>query len=179
MKGVSTVIVVIIFLMIAVALSGLTYMFFTGMLSTVSSSSEQEVGKATTAGQASLMIESFTGNNIYVRNLGTASLSNINVYVGDVPVPFSIDQQTIPPGSVATITLNGNVPAGDIKITSGEGAVSVQSDFPGYTAILNYQNPQTNTTLAGKPCNFTLDWSDITGLSGYIFSTNNSGAWQC
>jgi len=41
-----------------------------------------------------------------------------------------------------------------------------------------YSNNATNTTVADKPCNFTLDWDDDNGLSGYIFSTNNSGTWQ-
>jgi hypothetical protein len=47
----------------------------------------------------------------------------------------------------------------------------------GYVTF-SYSNPQTNTSVVGTPCNFTLDWSDNSGLSGYIFSTNNSGTWQ-
>jgi len=40
-----------------------------------------------------------------------------------------------------------------------------------------FSNNATDTTGAGNPCNFTLDWDDNVGLSGYIFSTNNTGAW--
>jgi len=35
----------------------------------------------------------------------------------------------------------------------------------------------TNSTLAGKPALFSLKWQDNSGLSGYYFSTNNSGEW--
>jgi len=41
-----------------------------------------------------------------------------------------------------------------------------------------YSNNQTNETKPAKPCNFTLDWTDNVGLSGYMFSTNNSGTWR-
>jgi hypothetical protein len=43
-----------------------------------------------------------------------------------------------------------------------------------------YSNNQTSTSIAGYPCNFTLDWNDTVALhtSGeYIFSTNNTGEW--
>jgi len=41
-----------------------------------------------------------------------------------------------------------------------------------------YSNQNVNTTLAGQPCNFTLDWTDDVGLFGYTFSTNNTGTWE-
>jgi hypothetical protein len=59
-----------------------------------------------------------------------------------------------------------------------------KTGFPYYsilgpdTTSPTYSNPQTSTTIAGQPSDFTLDWSDNVGLSGYIFSTNNSGTWQ-
>ena len=45
------------------------------------------------------------------------------------------------------------------------------------SASPTYSNNQTNTTAAGVPCNFTLNWNDNYQLAGYIFSTNNSGTW--
>jgi hypothetical protein len=36
----------------------------------------------------------------------------------------------------------------------------------------------TNTTLHRKPIEFSLNWTDDTSLSSYIFSWNNSGIWQ-
>jgi len=39
-----------------------------------------------------------------------------------------------------------------------------------------WSNPNFNNTIANKPTNFTLTWTD-TNLANYIFSTNNSGTW--
>ncbi len=36
----------------------------------------------------------------------------------------------------------------------------------------------TSNIIAGNPTLFSLDWTDDFGLSGYIFSTNNSGTWH-
>ena len=44
-----------------------------------------------------------------------------------------------------------------------------------------FSNPQTNETHSGKPCEFTLTWTDtgkLHPLGQYIFSTNNSGIWK-
>jgi len=40
-----------------------------------------------------------------------------------------------------------------------------------------YYNDSTNNTNAGEPTEFSLYWTDNVGLSGYIFSTNNTGEW--
>jgi hypothetical protein len=41
-----------------------------------------------------------------------------------------------------------------------------------------YSNNANNNTLTGQPTLFSLSWTDNIGLSGYVFSTNNSGTWQ-
>ncbi len=46
----------------------------------------------------------------------------------------------------------------------------------GNAAPLYFQN-STNSTIAGNPTLFSLYWTDDVGLSGYIFSTNNTGTW--
>jgi len=48
--------------------------------------------------------------------------------------------------------------------------------FPCAKALTYAQN-STNNTVAGFPTLFKLKWFDNKGLSGYIFSTNNSGSW--
>jgi hypothetical protein len=40
-----------------------------------------------------------------------------------------------------------------------------------------YSSISTNTTLRGALCGFGIIWTDETGLSGYIFGGNWSGAW--
>jgi len=40
-----------------------------------------------------------------------------------------------------------------------------------------YSDIATNTTVAGQPCQFQTLWNDNVNVSGYIFGTNNTGAW--
>lgn len=40
-----------------------------------------------------------------------------------------------------------------------------------------FSSPSINTTLAGRTVNISIKISDETALSGYIFSTNNTGTW--
>jgi len=48
----------------------------------------------------------------------------------------------------------------------------------GDTTPPTYNDVSYNATLAGQPCLFSCKWTDDTGLGGYIFSWNASGAWQ-
>jgi hypothetical protein len=41
-----------------------------------------------------------------------------------------------------------------------------------------YSNILVSSTTAGQQCTFSSQWNDNYGLSGYIFSTNNTGLWQ-
>jgi hypothetical protein len=47
----------------------------------------------------------------------------------------------------------------------------------GDTTLPTYNANSTNTTLAGKPTLFSLNWTDNVGLDGYIFSFCN-GTWN-
>jgi hypothetical protein len=40
-----------------------------------------------------------------------------------------------------------------------------------------HSNVGTNTTQVGQPCLFYTLWNDNVNVSGYIFGTNNTGAW--
>jgi peptidoglycan/xylan/chitin deacetylase (PgdA/CDA1 family) len=51
------------------------------------------------------------------------------------------------------------------------GSVTLVSAAP------TYSSNSTNSTLAGQPTLFSVQWSDAEGLSGYIFSTKNTGTW--
>jgi parallel beta-helix repeat protein len=45
------------------------------------------------------------------------------------------------------------------------------------TVVPQYSNNSTNNTAAGLDTEFSLYWTDNFGLSGYVFSTNNTGGW--
>jgi len=47
----------------------------------------------------------------------------------------------------------------------------------GDTISPTYSNTGTNTTVAGQPCQFSVLWNDNVNVSGFIFGTNNTGAW--
>jgi hypothetical protein len=49
--------------------------------------------------------------------------------------------------------------------------------FYGDATPPTFSNYNANTTGAGKPVNFSVVISDNYALSGYIFSTNNTGVW--
>ena len=60
-------------------------------------------------------------------------------------------------------------------------AVVLTVDVPAAdTTKPTYSNAQTNTTIAGKSCLFSIQYNDDTALNPngqYIFSTNNTGTW--
>jgi len=79
----------------------------------------------------------------------------------------------------------GNTTAGEdwnCSITPNDGydngaevisdAETILSDNPP-----TYSNTGTDTTLHGQSVKFYVNWTDETGLSGHIFSTNNTGTW--
>lgn len=71
----------------------------------------------------------------------------------------------------------------DIEGSSGTRTVSQSMSLiigappPVVNELPSYYNIIINNTVAGEPALFSLDWVDDTGLSSYIFSTNNSGEW--
>jgi len=90
-----------------------------------------------------------------------------------------------------TINATGNPPqlrVIDVNFSSSYSSIQENDTDDAYVKITSvadetkpyFSNNQTNTTLAGQPCNFTIDVIDDNNLdntAGYIFSTNNSGTW--
>jgi hypothetical protein len=99
---------------------------------------------------------------IYVGN----SLLPINVAINDSPSAFSYDETT----KILTV----NITSSDII----ELAVTL-SDI---SQIPDTQPPDTliagvSSSISGMPSLFYSKWQDDRGLSGFIFSTNNTGVW--
>ncbi|MHA1953439.1 MAG: hypothetical protein ACW96U_05800, partial [Candidatus Heimdallarchaeaceae archaeon] len=95
---------------------------------------------------------------------------DINLTGSETWSNFTWDNDTFISGVVAW-RIYANDSSGNDNVT-GEMTINVIEGL-----APTYSNNSTNTTGAGKACNFTLDWNDTTALSGYIFSTNNSGTW--
>lgn len=131
MKGVSTVIAVILILMITVAMAALAYVWFTGVLGGLIQVGNVQTNRTITGLTSSFLIESTSDNQIYVRNTGESELSDFSVYINDVLVNVSSQPLSIGPDEVGTIAVSsylGNK-ENTLKVTTGQGVTAVKSDF--------------------------------------------------
>ncbi len=112
MKAISAVIATIMLLMITVALIGVFYAFSSGLAGSTTSSGEQQVSAVTSAMTGLMRIDNMNGLAVDVRNIGTADLTGIRVFIEDAPVIISkievdgIQTNTIPKDKTGTVTLN-------------------------------------------------------------------------
>jgi hypothetical protein len=77
-------------------------------------------------------------------------------------------------GSNITVKIYANNTFGNQNVTGTWFWWNVTPD----TTPPTYSQNSTNSTLAGTPVEHRLKWTDNVGLSGYIFSMNNTGTWQ-
>lgn len=131
MRGVSAVIAVILILMITVALAALAYVWFNGVLTTLTESGSAATNKTITGLTSSLIIEGKSDNQIFVRNTGTADLSGFTVYLNDVIVNSTAQPSTLPSNNVGTITLSNYLgkKGNSLLLTTAQGATGTISDF--------------------------------------------------
>jgi hypothetical protein len=136
MKGISTIVVMVLILMISVSLTSLGYMAFSSFFSKITTSSEQSISQTLTIMLAQMRIESMAYSNpttsVYIRNIGKVDLTAFSAYVNDVVVPSANLQlpagNKISPGSVGTLGITGNLaPSGrTVKVTTAQGTVAIQ-----------------------------------------------------
>jgi hypothetical protein len=136
MKGVSSIIVMVLILMISVALTSLGYITFSSLFSKITTSSEQSISQTLTTMLAQMRIESITYSNpttsVYIRNIGKVDLTTFSAYVNGIIVPSANLQlpagNKISPGGVGTLGITGNLaPSGrTVKVTTAQGTVAIQ-----------------------------------------------------
>jgi len=142
MKGVSTVIAIILILMITVALAALAYTWFTGIFATLTASATTATTTATTAMATSFVIESAwnttlaTNNvNVAIRNVGTSGINmpKIIAYVSDIKyTPANLNPATtLNPGDKGTFTLTVTDPKGKTLIVSIETGLQQSATITG------------------------------------------------
>jgi hypothetical protein len=136
MKGISTIIVMILILMISISLTGLGYVTFTTFFSQITTSSQGAISQTLTTMLAQMKIESIIKSNriiVYVRNTGKVDLTNFSAYINDA---YYLIQLGTPPGgkivpgnvSEVNITNTSIVNTGDvIKLTTAQGAIAMQT----------------------------------------------------
>jgi flagellin-like protein len=134
MKGVSSIIAMILMLMITISLTGLAYVTFTSFFNTVKDSTETSMTNTMSNMLAQMKIESISKNGgdtiIYIRNIGKVDITKFNAYVNDIMAATRANMPTgnkISPGGVDNITITSAVASGaTIKITTGQGTIAIQ-----------------------------------------------------
>jgi PGF-pre-PGF domain-containing protein len=107
-----------------------------------------------------------TGNWFNYTDGTYSSPYDINLSAGETWSNFTWDNNTFESGVVAW-KIYANDSAGNENVT-GNMTFTVND-----TIAPRYSNNSTNTTAAGVPTLFSLQWVDYAGLSGYIFSFDN------
>ena len=82
-KAITPVVATILLLLINVAVVGFTFTFFSGMLSTTTESSEEEISHQMIQMGELFRIENTNENNVSIRNTGTSVISGLAFFVDD------------------------------------------------------------------------------------------------
>ncbi len=136
MKGLSTLVTVILLVMISVALVGTAYLWITGVFQRASEQVSGETQRRTSELTAELKIDSILDNKIFVRNRGGSDLTSMITYANGSKlqnVTLDLDgtpASILPQGRSGTFTIFPETKLfGDysLRITTGEGAETVQS----------------------------------------------------
>ncbi len=141
MKGISTVIAAVLLLMITVSLAAAAYVWFNSTFSATTQLGTKQIERSSQVFGTEFKIESVSADSIYVRNTGTADISNITVFVGNILA--NTTSPVIKPGEMAKITINSFVDynaSKTIKVTSGVGVGTVASIGPSqnYDTLVGY-----------------------------------------
>jgi len=150
MKGISSIIAVVLILMITVALSAMAYVWFTDVFKNISGSAGEAAGAAASQIGSGFSIVSASGlttgtgsENAYVRltNTGTTKLlkENFNILINDTSANItSINAGELEPGVSITHTIT--------KATAGYGYWS--GDWCGKQVNVIYGDLEQVTTMA-------------------------------
>jgi len=119
MKGISTLIAVILILLITIALVALLYLWFTGIFTGITETGQEQFEESQLRLMSSMAIESVIKNNIYVRNTGSVNITEIVVYVNDLQTEADVPE-VIEDGKVGIIDLTSPLLPGNhkVKVTS-------------------------------------------------------------
>ncbi|NIM47317.1 MAG: hypothetical protein GTN40_04130 [Candidatus Aenigmarchaeota archaeon] len=94
----------------------------------------------------------------------------------EVKINFNIPSNAEPKIYSITISVSGNTSDGITIVVSENLDMLITGPIQNMPPSLF--EGSINTDIAGSEVMFLLDWSDDFGLSGYIFSSNNSGVWE-
>ncbi|MBI5697590.1 MAG: hypothetical protein HZC29_03665 [Thaumarchaeota archaeon] len=115
-KGITPVISIVLLLMITVVLIGAAFLFFTKVFQTSSKAGEEQTEQMTEQAAVLFKLDSIDTNNdvIYLRNTGTAPITNLTIYVNNQQTDSIYS--TIQPGQTGSVQLAASMQEGTNKI---------------------------------------------------------------
>ena len=113
MRGVSSIVAVVLILLIVIALAGLSYIFFTNVFQTVTEESGAE--QFLDIASAGLAIESNSNYDVFARNTGVKELTDFQVYINNEIAEFS-GPTKMSPGEISKFTILTNLADGTHRI---------------------------------------------------------------
>jgi len=134
-KAVSELVVIVMFLMIAVALIGLVFIFISGFQEQTKTETQQTGETSFMKAGSCLEVISFDdkANNLYVKNCGRQPISNITVLVDKKPI--YVDDAAINPNEIKAFAVYSD--------NKGAHEVKIIGDYVNAMAVVDVKTPAT------------------------------------
>jgi flagellin-like protein len=130
MRGISEIITLVLILLIVIALAGLTYSWFPGIIATLTGTAQDSAGNAKSSMTTDFKIESAKNVTpsvvtVTIRNIGSAAInvSKMGVYINDERVSNDGPTYMVSQGGTSTFNVSGAMdPRGkQMKLVSETG----------------------------------------------------------
>jgi flagellin-like protein len=138
-KGITPVVAIILLLMITISIVGGAMIFFGQITKTMEAGAERKIETATRALITDFRIDNVYGNRISIRNTGVEpfNTSLLGIYLnGRRIIPTS--EIVIQPGEVRTLTFEGMLITGNLRITGGMKEINIKTYYPAASVLSIY-----------------------------------------
>ena len=172
LKGISTIIAIIIILMIVVFLAALAYLWFTDVFETLTGTGQEQVEETTIRLGSSILIEGVKGDNIYIRNTGKYDVTEIAVYIDDLLTDSTVPDK-IEPGKIGTLILSTSI--------SGQHKVKITSKYAETEGWFTFGVRVGNiiTVCKFNDCDFTTIQGALDAATeGYVVEIEDGGIYN-
>jgi len=170
-KGISAVIATILLLLIAIAITGFAFTFFSRTVETTSNATQSQLQQQTQQIGTLFSIEGVDKNQVFIRNKGATPLTGLAFYVNNVNVNYT-GPGSLAPNSVGTYLLNSTQlimqpdPA-ELRITSSGFSDKITANFYTSNMIAYWKFDEgSGNTAADSVRNNTATLSGATWVSG-------------
>ncbi len=131
MRGITPVVAVVLLLLVTISIVGFAMVFFQRTAESAAAAGETQMSQVSAMGE-NFDIVSIDGNKVYVRNLGSGTLTNVGFYVDGAAVQ-NITSASIPPGTMAEVQLSTSqlamAPGDKLRVTSAGHQAEQDANF--------------------------------------------------